>query len=694
MPPSSRRVIPVFVLMMLLPSCERHDRTVEDATLRGANDDAENWLMYGRTYNDYRFSPLNQINEQTISRLGPAWSREMGTTRGLEATPLVKDGVLYTTAAWSVAHAMDARTGAIVWSYDPKVSRERAFFYCCDVVNRGVALYQGRVYLGTLDGRLIALDQRTGAPVWTVNTTENDKPYSITSAPRIAHGMVVIGNGGSEFGVRGYISAYDTATGRLVWRSYTVPGEPARGFESRAMETAAKTWSVDFWKTGGGGTAWEGIVYDPALDLLYFGTGNPTAWYRPIRGEGDNLYTASILAVRASTGEIAWHFQTTPGDNWDYDAAQPLVQADLNINGVTRHVLMQANKNGFFYLLDRKTGEFISGAPFVTGITWAAGLDSKGRAIELPGVASMDAAIVSPGSEGAHNWNPMAFSPRTGLVYLPAKSGTQGLHAPDRNWKYDANNVNVGYDVMYDGELNAKLGGMPPAIGKLLAWDPVAQKEAWSVAYPTTEGGGVLVAADLVFQGRADGVLAAYRATDGKELWRFDVGTGIMAPPITFRIDGTQYIAVMAGWGGASGLLNAPGNGPVKPGFGRIVTFKLDGAAKLKIPPYGHKNPSQSSIKLSASKQLVHEGELLYGFNCAVCHGVNVVGGPLPDLRYSDTDVVEGIEKIVLGGSRADSGMPSFGKILNPRQLRAIQAYIVARARESAIESEHVRRPH
>ena len=675
---------PVAVWLMFLLACARHEKALDDATLRVAGEDAGNWLMYGRTYDDHRFSSLNQINEQTVSRLGLAWSREMGTTRGLEATPLVKDGVLYTTAAWSVTHAIDARTGAILWTYDPKVSRERAFFYCCDVVNRGAALYRGRVYVGTLDGRLIALNERTGAPLWTADTTENGKPHSITSAPRIARGMVVVGNGGSEFGVRGYVSAYDAETGKMAWRSYTVPGDPSRGFESAALEAAAKTWSGEYWKTGGGGTVWEGIVYDPALDLLYFGTGNPTAWYRPIRGDGDNLYTASILALRATTGEIAWHFQTTPGDNWDYDAAQPLVQADLRINGVTRQVIMQANKNGFFYILDRKTGEFISGAPFVSGITWATGLDPKGRPIEAPGAAGMKPVIISPSTDGAHNWNPMAFSPTTRLVYLAAKSGTQSLHVPDSRWKYDANNVNVGYDVMYDGPLNAKLATLPPTAGRLLAWDPAAQREAWSVLYPTAEGGGVLVTGNLVFQGRADGVIAAYRATDGKELWRFDAETGIMAPPVTFQIDGTQYISVMAGWGGAAGLLNAPGNGPIKPGFGRIVTFKLDGAAKLRAPVYGHKGLPNRSISVTASKRALHEGELLYGFNCAACHGVNVVSGPLPDLRYSSKEVLEKLETVVLGGSRADSGMPSFGKILNARQVRLIRAYIVSRARESA----------
>ena len=675
------------LFLLLLGSCSR-TTLLDDARLRGSDQDTTNWLMYGRTYDDHRFSPLKQINEETVGKLGLAWSRELGTTRGLEATPLVEDGIIYSTGSWSVVYAIDAKTGELRWTYDPKVPRDRAFFICCDVVNRGVALYRGKVYVGTLDGRLIALDEHSGAPVWSVSTADSDKPYAISSAPRIAKGMVVIGNAGSEYGVRGYISAYDAETGKLAWRSYTVPGDPAKGFESKAMESAAKTWTGEWWKTGGGGTVWEGIVYDPALDLLYFGSGNPTAWYRALRGSGDNLYVASIIAVHASNGEIAWHFQTTPGDNWDYDATQPLMQADLTIGGRVRKVIMQANKNGFFYVLDRETGEFLSGAPFVGGITWATGLDPKtGRPVEAQtAYAGLKPVIVSPEPDGAHNWNPMAFSPATGLVYLPAKEGTQRLHAPDAKWKYNPGANNIGGDDQYDGPLNAKFASLPPPIGKLVAWDPVQQKEAWSVKYPVAEGGGILATGgNLVIQGRADGVLAAYRATDGKQLWTFDAGTGIMAPPVTYQIDGVQYVSVLAGWGGPVGLYNDPSWGPVKPGYGRILTFILDGTATLKALPFGHKDPPPApAITTNASPQVVREGKRLYDANCPFCHGMNAVAGPLPDLRYLSKEKLEGIEDIVLGGSRAAAGMPSFAKILNAKQVHAIQAYLVARARESS----------
>jgi PQQ-dependent dehydrogenase (methanol/ethanol family) len=645
------------------------------------------WPVHGGTPGGQRFSPLRLIDDRTVSRLGLAWSRELGTSRALEATPIVENGVIYTTGSWSVVFALDARTGEPIWAFDPKVRRERAYFYCCDVVNRGVALSNGKVYVGTLDGRLIALDQRTGAPVWSVQTTDPGKPYSITGAPCIAGDKVVIGNGGSDYGVRGYITAYDAETGASAWRFYIVPGDPARGFESKAMEAAARTWlGKDWWKGGGGGSPWEGMVYDARLDLLFFGTGNAFTWYRSLRGEGDSLYTSCILAVKASTGELAWHFQATPGDSFDFDATQPLILADLTIRGQLRKVVMQANKNGFFYVLDRQTGQFLSAAPFVEGISWATGVDPKtGRPIEVPGIGDSSPKMVSPDMIGAHNWEPMAFHPGTRLVYFPVRAGTQMVHAPDKDWKYDPNGHNEGADQNYVGSLYVKAAAMPPPHGELLAWDPVARKAAWRAAYPVVNGGGALATAgNLAFQGRADGVFAAYRATDGEMLWRFDAGTGIIAPPVTYTVQGVQYVTVMAGWGGPIGQQNPPTAGAVKPGWGRILTFALDAKATLKAPPFGHRGPPVPAIAAKQNPQAVHDGTLLYIAHCARCHGLDAVAGPLADLRYSTRATLDSFAAIVLDGSRTSDGMPSFKKILSAKDSDAIRAYVIAQAQNAA----------
>ncbi len=660
------------------------------SNLSTAVGDAADWTMYGRTYDEQRFSPLNQINEQNVSKLGLVWSRELGTTRGLEATPLVSNGVIYTTGEWSVAYALDAKTGEILWTFDPKVPRARARTICCDVVNRGVALYNGKVYLGTLDGRLIALDAKSGNPILDVITVDQSKSYAITGAPRIAKGKVLIGNAGSEFGVRGYISAYDAESGKLVWRTFTVPGDPARGFESKALEAAAKTWHGQWWVAGGGGTPWDSIVYDPDLDLVYTGTGNGIAWYRDLRspGGGDNLYLASILALRVSDGELVWHFQVTPGDNWDYDATQPLMLADLQIGGSKRKVIMQASKNGFFYVLDRQTGQFISAKTFVKGVTWADGVDPKtGRPKESASAHDgFQAVLVSPSAGGAHNWYPMAFHPTTGLVYVPAREGSLSLHAPNKGWTSNPALWNRGEDAAYDGPLLAKLLSSPPMTGHLIAWNPVEQREVWRVSLPLVQSGGVLATAgNLVFQGRSDGVLCAYRATDGKKLWEFDAGTGIMAPPVTYLLGEIQYVTLMVGWGGYPGLVNPPGSGPVKRGFGRILTFGLGGNVKLVVPPFGHQGPPSPAIRMNATPSAVHEGEILYKQFCYHCHGMNAVAGAsIPDLRYASAETHRQFADIVLGGTRESRGMPSFKDALNRDQLRAIQAYILSRAAAAA----------
>jgi quinohemoprotein ethanol dehydrogenase len=438
---------------------------VDAARLVGADQDPANWMTYGRTYSEQRFSPLAQITADNVNLLGLAWYADFDTDRGQEATPLVIDGVMYVSTAWSNVRAFDAKTGRPLWFYDAKVPRRLGVRGCCDVVNRGVAAWKGKIFVGTFDGRLIALDAKTGQPVWTVMTVDPDKPYTVTMAPRVVKGRVLIGSSGGEYGVRGYISAYDAETGALAWRFYTVPGDPSKPFENEAMEMAAKTWHGEWWKMGGGGTVWVSTSYDPDLNLIYFGAGNGSVWNQRYRSDsrGDNLFLSSIIALNADTGAYVWHYQATPGEEWDYDAVQDLVLADLSIDGTKRQVLMQANKNGFFYVLDRKTGQLISANNFVP-VTWASGIDLKtGRPIENPGIRyDQTGKPVSqlPGAPGAHNWQSMAFNPKTGLVYIPAQEvGMVYAGLPPKDFKLSPIGWNLG---MFPGT-------MPGVQGYLLA---------------------------------------------------------------------------------------------------------------------------------------------------------------------------------------------------------------------------------
>jgi quinohemoprotein ethanol dehydrogenase len=661
---------------------------VDDASITASDDNAD-WLTYGRTHSEQRFSPLRQVDEQSVRRLGLAWSVDLQTVRGLEATPLVSDGVLFTTSAWSVVYAIDGRQGTVLWRYDPAVPKEHAKFVCCDVVNRGVALYHGRVYVGTIDGRLIALDSRSGSPVWTVQTTPKDGPYAITGAPRIVKGRVVIGNAGSEFAARGFVSAYDAETGALAWRTYLVPGDPSKPFESDALRRAAPTWSGQWWKGGGGASPWDPIVYDPALDLIYVGTGNPSPWYPQLRGDkgGDNLYASSIVALKASTGEIIWHFQTTPGDSWDYDATQPITLADLVIDGAPRKVLMQPNKNAFFYVIDRETGKLISAKPYAT-MTWATGVDSAGRPIFKPAARPSTAGtLVSPADYGAHNWSPTSFNPVTGLLYFAVTDGGTRLHVVDPAYQFKTNDLTVGFDPRYDGPLKAKRDALPPPTGRLVAWDPIAKREAWRVELPVLRSGGTLsTAGNLVFQGRGDGDFAAYRATDGKLLWEFNAQVGIAAAPMTYAIGGVQYVAVLAS---PPGIFADP---KIKVGPGRLLAFALDGKDTLPPIPVRAETPiPRPAVTVSASPSEITEGGALFAVHCRRCHNPEwnfVKSGAVPDLRRSNAATHAAFDAIVRGGARQILGMPSFANDMSAEQARMIQAFVLDQARRASGNSQ------
>lgn len=652
----------------------------------------EEWLSYGRDYAEQRFSPLTQITTANVKDLGLAWSADMDTARGQEATPLVIDGKIYITTAWSKAKAYDAVTGKLIWEYDPKVPGERAVAACCDVVNRGMAAWGDKLYLGTLDGRLVALDRATGKEVWSKVTLDQSKPYTITGAPRVIDGKVIIGNGGAEMGVRGYVTAYDAATGKQLWRFYTVPDAAGRN-EAGHLKAAEKTWSSDWTSQGGGGTVWDAMAYDPELDLLYFGVGNGSPWNQLYRsaGQGDNLYLSSIVAVRPKTGEYVWHFQTTPGETWDYTATQHIILADLAIGGKQRKVLMQAPKNGFFFVLDRATGELLSANNYVP-VNWASGFDLKTRRpIENPASRYYKTGQVwlgSPGPIGAHNWQPMAYSPKDGLVFIPAIiSAFPYIHDPA--WKKQPIGFNVGLDLgkgAMPADANVRAGAIGGTKGELVAWDPVAGKARWRITLPGAWNGGLLATASgLLFQGNAASKFAAYESATGKELWSFDAQTGVVAPPITYAVGGEQYVAVLAGWGGAwplaSGAVAEPGP-PVR-NHSRLLVFKL--GAKGKLPAVGpNTRPPLDPPPPIGTPQEIAQGAANFGQFCGVCHGDAAIGTSVTrDLRRAGSLGDAKIwNQIVIGGALSGSGMVSFKSVLDDAKAENIRRYVIKRAHE------------
>lgn len=664
---------------------------VTDALLLSGKDGE--WLSYGNDYAEQRFSKLTQITDQTVGKLGLAWSADLDTARGQEATPLMHDGILYITTAWSMVKAYDAKTGALKWEYDPKVPREKLVDVCCDAVNRGVALYGDKVYVATLDGRLVALNQQTGAVVFDQLTIPKDSHMAITGAPRIVKGKVLIGSAGSEYFTRGYLAAFDAQTGKELWKFYTVPGDPSKPQEGKHLDAAAKTWTGDFWKLGGGGTVWDSITYDPKTDLVYFGTANAEPWnpaHRNTKGAGDSLYTASIVAVKPDTGEYAWHFQETPEDRWDFDSNQQITVADLTIGGKPRHVIMHAPKNGFFYVLDAATGQFISGKPFVEGINWAKGLDPVTGKPDVNPEAKYEITgkpfVGIPGAVGAHSWSPMSYSPATGLVYIPTNNTPQ-YYMADPDWKPGTTGFQLGLD-MTGGNIPAdkaiRAGTKAVLTGALVAFDPIAGKARWTVPYTSPSNGGTLATAgNLVFQGTATGEFRAYAADTGKQLWSFPTQTGILAAPMTYTIAGEQYVAVLAGWGGVWDVSAGKLGGGITQNVSRLLVFKLGGTGTLPAlkpmadrvldPPPSTGTPAQIAL-----------GAKLYTNSCSVCHGNAAVAGALnPDLRHAATlSKPELWQQVVHDGLLAQNGMVAWKDQFSKEQIEAIRLYVVSRANE------------
>ena len=652
---------------------------VDGASIKANTATSKDWPTIGLDYAETRFSKLNQINADNVKKLGLVWSYPLESSRGVEATPVVVDGIMYQTASWSVVHAIDARTGKRLWTYDPKVDRAKGYKGCCDVVNRGVALWKGKVFVGTYDGRLVALDTVTGKVVWEKDTLiDKEHSYTITGAPRVFNGKVVIGNGGAEYGARGYVTAYDAETGNQAWRWFTVPGDPSKPFEDESMAAAAKTWDPagKYWINGGGGTAWDTITFDPDLNLVYIGTGNGSPWNRDIRSPagGDNLYLSSIVALNADTGKYAWHYQETPGDHWDYTATQPMILADITLDGTPRKVILHAPKNGFFFVIDRTNGKFISAKNFVD-VNWATGYDANGRPIEVKEARGEAAYDSIPGPYGAHNWHPMSFNPQTGLVYLPAQGVPLNL-TPEKAFKNNAQEPGK-FASAAGWNLGFMLDATPPKnapFGRLLAWDPVKQKEAWRAEYVAPWNGGTLTTAgNLVFQGTADGRFIAFNATSGEKLWETPVGTGVVAAASTYMVDDKQYVSIAVGWGGVFGIAvrateyRSPGT---------VYTFAIDGNAPA--PTFVKYQTEGLLAGVKHDPKDVEEGTAIYVTACAQCHGVPGVhnGGNVRNLGYVPKETIENLKDFVFKGPFMDRGMPDFTGKLKDEDVPKLQAFI------------------
>ncbi|MDG2003717.1 MAG: PQQ-dependent dehydrogenase, methanol/ethanol family [Novosphingobium sp.] len=666
----------VAVLLVLVAACDGDREQLTDASV-GAGG---NWTAVGGGADESGYSRLDQIDTGNVNRLGLAWSFDLPGEVALEATPLAIDGTLYFTGTYASVYAVDGATGKLIWRYDPETWKHNpAKMRIGTSVNRGVAFADGRIFSAAYDGRLIALDAATGKPLWSVDTLPAITPQSITGAPRYFRGKVIIGNGGADYGARGFVTAYDAATGEMAWRFYTVPGTPEENKGDPAMERAAATWNGEYWKIGTGGTVWNGITFDAELDRIYLGVGNSGPYDPEVRspGGGDNLYLTSIVALDADTGEYIWHYQINPREAWDYKATANIITATLTIAGQPKKVLMQAPTNGFFYVLDRETGELLNQPGKIGKVTWAERIDLEtGRPVEAENIRfETGETTIFPGMLGAHNWQAMSFSPRSGLVYIPyMQIGGRYIKRPGSSSFF-----NLQFETVVEEPNDGK--------GALLAWDPVAQKPRWKVQHDFMWNGGTMATAgDLVFQGTADGYVSAYDANSGSRLWRADVGLGVVAAPMSYSVNGKQYVSVLVGYGGfLASYSEVTDVGWKFSSPRRLVTFALDGKASL--PPSEKRSMKVDAIDDPALK--LDEADVKAGARrylpCSVCHGPKLrsPGAPAPDLRESAIALREAdLWAVVHDGALKARGMPQFEE-LTRKQVRQIHAYIRAGARES-----------
>ena len=697
---SARRVLAALsVLLLFLAACSGYGdatgttRTAgnvdDERIVRAAEAEPGSWLTYGQTYREQRFSTLDQITRDNVQDLALAWYKPIGGPRErMQGTPLVVDGVMYATNGWGVIYALDAATGEEIWTHDPQTDRTYVKYSCCGgVANRGVAVYKGKVYAGLFDGRLVAVDAATGQGVWDVDTWHPSAlgRFNITGAPRAAAGKVFIGQGSSESGRRrGYVSAYDAETGELAWRFYLVPGDPSKPFEHPEMEMAAKTWGGEWWKMGGGGTAWNSLVYDGELNLLYIGVGNGAPWSRQVRspGGGDDLFLTAIVAVDADTAEMKWYYQTVPGDNWDYSSAMDIALGELTVDGVERKVLLQAPKNGFFYVIDRETGELLRAHPYTDTIDWATHVDMEtGRPIENPDVVFEERPQwITPANAGAHNWEPMSWDQDRGVMYFYYHDYANFYALPEEfveTGAYTIREWGLSLGVAsgpYRQKLQDQAGPRPEDKGFLVAFDPLSGEKVWENRLPSAFNGGVLATTTgLLFHGGGRGDFAAYDADNGEKLWKFDAYGSFSSSIISYEIDDTQYVATMVG---GSTRYDQPGT---------LLVFALDGEATLLKPPERDLSiPEQPP--LTADAETIDRGNTLYHDHCALCHrGLGqtaIVATASPDLRRMSPEVHEDFMGIVQDGL-LPLGMPGYADVFDEEATTAIHQFVISKALEA-----------